>query len=82
MVEALEEFSDALAQRHSALCDARIDAGRESGEWRNRNDLPQLASNRVVIAEELFALFAGRQMACDFLHLMRLEFAVFEGPKQ
>ncbi len=76
-----EERSNALAHRHSMLDDPRVDTGCETGERRDRDDLAQLASERVEIAEELFARFAGGQMACDILHFMRFEFAVFEGPE-
>ena len=50
LVEALEERTDALAQGHAALRDASIDGCSESGQRRNRDDLAQLASDRVVVA--------------------------------
>jgi hypothetical protein len=70
---------DVFAPRRTPRIKSRLNALREAGQRRYRNDFPQLTRDGVVVAEDLFTRFAGGQMSRDILHFMRLEFAVFEG---
>jgi hypothetical protein len=77
-----EPTAHAHSKRRAQLLDTGLHGDREAVERRSGRRLAQQSAYVGIAGQRLFTICAACEVAGDLLHLMRREFAIFEGPQE